>query len=167
MVRIPGKWTSWPCFNESIAPTNLIVCELDKKFVEFQLWWKETLIFVYSLSLLSRGTVGVLFFRPSGDPYIGFWCLLVVLKCLVDIWKRVYKKSEASDAFSFWFFFGMNEITFFSNSLFLSSNFSFLINFCALKVSKRPYIVVIRHSLNSRSRKEGNERFWKMKNGAR
>ena len=30
--------------------------------------------------------------------------------CLVDIWKRVHKKSEASDKFSFWCFFGLNEV---------------------------------------------------------
>ena len=70
----------------------------------------------------------------------------------------MYKTYEASVAFSSWCFFGMNEVTFFSNLLFLSSNFSCLINVSALKVPKRPYIVVIRHSLNSRSRREGNER---------
>ena len=39
--------------------------------------------------------------------------------------------------------------------------------FFALKVPKISYIVFIRHSLNNRSRKEGDERFWKVKNGAR
>ena len=34
-------------------------------------------------------------------------------KCVVDIWKRVHKKSEASDAFSSWCFFDLNEVAFF------------------------------------------------------
>ena len=34
-------------------------------------------------------------------------------KCVVDIWKRVHKKSEASDAFSSWCFFGLKEVAFF------------------------------------------------------
>ena len=44
-----------------------------------------------------------------------YWFLMVVTgsKCLVDIWKRVHKKSEASDAFSSWCFFGLNEVAFF------------------------------------------------------
>ena len=43
------------------------------------------------------------------------WFLMVVTgsKCLVDIWKRVHKKSETSDAFSSWCFFGLNEVAFF------------------------------------------------------
>ena len=46
-----------------------------------------------------------------------YWFLMVVTgsKCLVDIWKRVHKKSEASDAFSSWCFFGLNEVVFFSH----------------------------------------------------
>ena len=62
----------------------------------------------------------------------------MVSKCLLDIWKRVQKKSETSDAFSSWCFFGLKEVTFFSNSLFLSSNFLCLINLFALKVPKIP-----------------------------
>ena len=44
-----------------------------------------------------------------------FWFLMVVTgsKCVVDIWKRVHKKSEASDAFSSWCFFDLNEVAFF------------------------------------------------------
>ena len=44
-----------------------------------------------------------------------YWFLMVVTgsKSLVDIWKRVHKKSEASDAFSSWCFFGLNEVVFF------------------------------------------------------
>ena len=34
-------------------------------------------------------------------------------KCVVDICKRVHKKSEASDAFSSWCFFDLNEVAFF------------------------------------------------------
>ena len=43
------------------------------------------------------------------------WFLMFVTgsKCSVDIWKRVHKKSEASDAFSSWCFFGLNEVAFF------------------------------------------------------
>ena len=71
----------------------------------------------------------------------------------------MHKKSGVSDAFSSWCFFGLNEVNFFSSSLFVSSNFECLINVFALKVLKSPYIVVIRHSLVNRSRKEHNERF--------
>ena len=44
-----------------------------------------------------------------------YWFLMVVTgsKCLVDFWKRVHKKSEASVAFSSWCFFGLNEVAFF------------------------------------------------------
>ena len=44
-----------------------------------------------------------------------YWFLMVVTGsiCLVDIWKWVHKKSEASDAFSSWCFFGLNEVAFF------------------------------------------------------
>ena len=146
----------------------MIVCELDKKIVEFQLRWK-TLIFLYNLSLFSRGAVGVLFFdHPEKKKFwFGFWWLLVIPKCLVDIWKRMPKKIRALWRVLILVLFGLNEVTFFSNSLFLSSNLSCLINVFALRVPKRPHIVVNRHSLNSRSRKQGNQRFWKMKNGAR
>ena len=36
-----------------------------------------------------------------------YWFLMVVTgsKCMVDIWKRVHKKTEASDAFYAWCFF--------------------------------------------------------------
>ena len=46
-----------------------------------------------------------------------YWFLMVVTgyKCLLDIWKRVHKKSEASDAFSSCCFFGQNEVAFFSH----------------------------------------------------
>ena len=44
-----------------------------------------------------------------------YWFLMVATGSisLVDIWKRVHKKSEASDAFSSWCFFGLNEVAFF------------------------------------------------------
>ena len=62
--------------------------------------------------LLARGTVGVLFSTSWRNIY---WFLMVVTgsNCLVDIWKRVHKKSETSDAFSSWCFFGLNEVAFF------------------------------------------------------
>ena len=84
---------------------------------------KNNLIFECIFFLLARGAVGVLFSTFWRNVY----CFLMVVtgsKCLVDIWKRVHKKSEASDAFSAWCFFGLSEVAFFSSSLFVSSNFS-------------------------------------------
>ena len=73
---------------------------------------KNNLIYGCIFFLLARGTVGVLFSTSWRNKY---WFLMVVTgsKCLVDIWKRVHKKSEASDAFSSWCFFGLNEVVFF------------------------------------------------------
>ena len=72
---------------------------------------KNNLIYGCIFFLLARGTVGVLFSTSWRNIY---WFLMVVTgsKCLVDIWKRVHKKSEASDAFSSWCFFGLNEVVF-------------------------------------------------------
>ena len=62
--------------------------------------------------LLARGAVGVLFFDLLEKHLLvsdgRCW-----FQMLVDIWKRVHKKSEASDAFSSWCFFGLNEVAFF------------------------------------------------------
>ena len=52
------------------------------------------------------------FFRPSVETNNGICWSLQVLNAL-DIWKRVHKISEASDAFSSWCFFGLNEVAFF------------------------------------------------------
>ena len=41
VVRIPRQWSSWPGLNEWLGPRNVIVCDLDKKIIEFQLWWKK------------------------------------------------------------------------------------------------------------------------------
>ena len=64
---------------------------------------KNNLIYVCIFFLLARGAVGVLFSTAWRNVY---WFLMVVTgsKCLVDIWKQVHKKSEASDAFSSWCF---------------------------------------------------------------
>ena len=89
----------------------MIVCELDKKTSNFN-FGEKTLNFVFNLSLLSRGAVGVLFSTIWNNIY---WFLMAISgsKCLVDIWKRMHKKSEASDALSSWCFFGLNEVNFF------------------------------------------------------
>ena len=60
---------------------------------------KNNLIYGCIFFLPGRGAVGVLFSTSWRNIY---WFLMVVTgsKCLVDIWKRVHKKSEASDAFS-------------------------------------------------------------------
>ena len=73
---------------------------------------KNNLIFGCIFSCLREGLL-VSFFSTSWINI--FWFLMVVTgsKCLVDIWKRVHKKSEASDAFSSWCFFGLNEVAFF------------------------------------------------------
>ena len=44
------------------------------------------------------------------------------------------KKSEASEALSSWCFFRLNEVAFFSSSLFISSKFFYLRNFSGLVV---------------------------------
>ena len=64
----------------------------------------------------------------------------------------MHKKSEASDAFSSWCFFGLNEVAFF---LMFAGFIKFLMywNFFALNVTKSPYMV--RHSIIWSS-KEGN-----------
>ena len=78
-----------------------------------------------------------------------YWFLMVVTdsKCLVDIWKRLHKKSEASDAFSTCCFFGLNEVAFFSCLLLVSSKFSCIGTFFALNVTKSPYMFVNKHSV--------------------
>ena len=94
-----------------------------QKKPRFRTLVKNNLIFGCIFFLLARGAVGVLFSTFWRNVY----CFLMVVtgsKCLVDIWLRVHKKSEASDAFSAWCFFGLNEVAFFSCSLFVSSNFS-------------------------------------------
>ena len=61
-----------------------------------------------------------------------YWFLMVVTGsiCLVDIWKRVHKKSEASDAFSSWCFFALNEVAFFLMFAVCFIKFLMYWNFC-------------------------------------
>ena len=75
---------------------------------------KNNLIYGCIFSCLREGLL-VSFFSTSWRNI--YWFLMVVTgsKCLVDIWKRVHKKSEASDVFSSWCFFGLNEVAFFSH----------------------------------------------------
>ena len=53
------------------------------------------------------------FFSTSWRNIYRFLMVVTGSICLVHIWKRVHKKSEASDAFSSWCFFGLNEVGFF------------------------------------------------------
>ena len=87
-----------------------------------------------------------------------YWFLMVVTGsiCLVDIWKRVHKKSEASDAFSSWCFFGLNEVAFFLMFAVCFIKFLMYWIFFALNVTKSPYMFVNRHSMVNWSPKEGN-----------
>ena len=87
------------------------------------------------------------------------WFLMVVTgsKCSVDIWKRVHKKSEASDAFSSWCFFGLNEVAFFLMFSVCFIKFIMYWNFFAFNVPKNPYMFVGRHIVINWSPKEGNE----------
>ena len=73
---------------------------------------KNNLIYGCIFSCLREGLL-VSFFSNSWRNI--YWFLMVVTgsKCLVDIWKRVHKKSEASDAFLSCCFFGLNEVAFF------------------------------------------------------
>ena len=77
-------------------------------------------------------------------------------KCLVDIWKRVHKKSEASDVFSSWCFFGLNEVAFFLMFAVCFIKFLKYWNFFALNGTKSPYMFVNRHSMINWRPKEGN-----------
>ena len=68
----------------------------------------------------------------------------------------MHKKSEASDAFSSWCFFGLMRLRFFSFLMFVSSNFSCMGTFFVLNVTKSPYMFVNRHSVINWSPKEAN-----------
>ena len=149
-------------FWEWFVLTNIIFCGLGKKSLDFELWWKITWFLSAFFSCLREGLV-VSFFSTF---WRNIYCFLMVVtgsKCLVDIWKRVHKKSEASDAFSAWCFFGLSEVAFFSSSLFVSSNFSCIWSLFALNMPKCFYMFVNRHSVINWSPKKGNEWFWKMK----
>ena len=78
-----------------------------------------------------------------------YWFLMVVTgsKRLVDIWKRLHKKSEASDAFSSWCFFGLNEAVFFLMFAVCFIKFLMYWKFFALNGTKSPYMFVNRHSV--------------------
>ena len=105
--------------------------------------------------LLARGAVGVLFLTSWRNIY---WFLMVVTgsKFLLVIWKRVHKKSEASDAFSSWCFFGLNEVAFFLIIAVCFIKFLMYWKFFALNVTKSPYMFVNRHSVINWSPREGN-----------
>ena len=112
VVGIRRQWISSHGFQEWFVLANVIVLELIKKNLEFAIWWKRTWFMGAFFSCLREGLL-VSFFSTSWRNI--YWFLMVVTgsKCLVDIWKRVHKKSEASDAFSSWCFFGLNEVVFF------------------------------------------------------
>ena len=79
-----------------------------------------------------------------------YWFLMFVTgsKCLVDIWKRAHKKSEASDAFSSWCFFGLNEVVFFLIFAVCSIKFLMHWKFIGLNGTKSPYTLFVnRHSV--------------------
>ena len=59
----------------------------------------------------------------------------------------MHKKSEASDAFSSWCFFGLTEVAFFSCLLLVSSKLSCIGTVFALNVTKSPSMFVNRHSV--------------------
>ena len=84
-------------------------------------------------------------------------------QCLLDIWKRMHKNSEASDAFSSWCFFGLNEVAF--SLMFAVCLIKFLMywNLFALNLPKSSYLFVKRLSVINWSPKEGNEWFLKIK----
>ena len=73
---------------------------------------KNNLIYGCIFFCLREGLL-VSFFSTSWRKM--YWFLMVVTGsiCLVDFWKRVNNKCEASDAFSSWCFFGLNEVAFF------------------------------------------------------
>ena len=66
------------------------------------------------------------------------------------------KKSEASDAFSSWCFFGLNKVAFFLMFAVCFIKFLMYWNFFALNVTKSAYMFVNRHSVINWSPKEGN-----------
>ena len=70
--------------------------------------------------------------------------------------ETVHKKSEASDTFSSWCFFGLKEVAIFLMFAFCLIKFLMYWNFFAFNVTKIPYTFVNRHSLINWSPKEGS-----------
>ena len=68
----------------------------------------------------------------------------------------MHKISEASDAFSSWCFFDLNEVAFLSCLLFVHQIPHVLEFFFALNGTKSPYTFVNTHSVINWSPKEGN-----------
>ena len=68
----------------------------------------------------------------------------------------MHKISEASDAFSSWCFFGLNEVAFFLMFCCLFHQISHVLETFALNVTKSPYMFVSGHSVINWSPKEGN-----------
>ena len=155
VVWNPRQWIFSPGFLEWFVPTIVIVCGFIKKNLEFAIWWKNTHFMGAFISCL-REELLVSFFSTFWRNI--YWFLMVGTgsKCLVDIWKRVHKKSEASDVFSSWCFFGLNEVAFFLMFAVCFIKFLMYWNFFALNGTKSPYTFVNRHSLISWSPKEGN-----------
>ena len=139
MVCSNNRYSSW-IYQEKPRIWNLV---------------KNNLIYGCIFFLLARGAVGVLFSTSWRNIY---WFLMVGTgsKCLVDIWKRVHKKSEASDVFSSWCFFGLNEVALFLMFAVCFIKFLMYWDFFALNWTKSTYTFVNRHSVISWSPKEGN-----------
>ena len=161
MVRIPRQWTSWHGAYGWHVPTNVIVCELDKKTPIFDFGGKNLEFCVQFVSAFERGCWCHLSIIWRNI----YWFLMVISgsKCLVDIWKRVHKNLRPLMRFHFGAFLAWMRLPFFSSSLFVSSNFSCLINVFALKVPKSPSIVVIKNILNNRSWKKVMKGFERIK----
>ena len=139
MVSSSKRYSSW------ITQEKPRICNLVK----------NNLIYGCIFFCLREGLL-VSFFSTSWRNI--YWFLMVVTDsiCLVDIWKRVHKKSEASDAFSSWCFFGLNEVAFFLMFAVCFIKFLMYWNFFALNVTKSPYMFVNRHSVINWSPREGN-----------
>ena len=117
------------------------------------------------LFLFSRESVGLLFLTNWRNIYI-YWFLMAISgsNCLIDIWKRCIKKSEAAE-FSSWCFFGLNEVAFFSQTR-CSFFFNFLNSwkFFALNAHRSAFISVKKHSLTNQNQKKAMNGFGKLEN---
>ena len=138
-----------------VCPSKRYSSWINQEKPRIRILVKNNLIYGCIFSCLREGLL-VSFFSTSWRNI--YWFLMVVTgsKCLVDIWKRVHKKSEASDAFSSWCFFGLNEVVFLLMFAVCSSNSSCIGIFFALNGTKSPYTFVNLHSVINWSPKEGN-----------
>ena len=85
-------------FLEMVCPSKRFSSWINQEKLRIRNLVKNILIYGCIFSCLREGLL-VSFFSTSWRNIYWFLMVVTVSKCLVDIWKRVHKKSEASDAF--------------------------------------------------------------------